>query len=86
MFLHKNYRGQGIASSLLQTIIHWCVDNNVNAIYLGTMTQFERAQKFYENNHFERIDVGYLPSDFPVNPIDSICKFRFKLTPRTVSN
>ena len=72
MFLHKNYRGQGIAKLLLQSIVHWCVDNNVNAIYLGTMTQFERAQKFYENHNFERIDVDYLPIDFPVNPIDSI--------------
>jgi GNAT superfamily N-acetyltransferase len=72
MFLHKNFRGQGIAELLLQNIINWSNDNNVNSIYLGTMAQFTIAQKFYERLNFEQIDRELLPNDFPLNPVDSI--------------
>lgn len=72
MFLHKNYRGQGIAGLLLQNIVNWANDNNVNSIYLGTMAQFTTAQKFYERLNFEQIDKELLPKDFPLNPLDSI--------------
>lgn len=72
MFLHKNYRGQGIAELLLQNIINWANDNTVNSIYLGTMAQFSTAQKFYERLNFEQIDKELLPNDFPINPVDSI--------------
>lgn len=72
MFLHKNYRGQGIAVLLLQNIVNWANDNNVNSIYLGTMAQFTTAQKFYERLNFEQIDKKLLPDDFPLNPIDNI--------------
>jgi GNAT superfamily N-acetyltransferase len=72
MFLHKNYRGQGIAELLLYNIINWANDNNVNSIYLGTMAQFTTAHKFYERLNFEQIDRELLPNDFPLNPVDSI--------------
>lgn len=72
MFLHKNYRGQGIADFLLHSIVNWAVDNNQEAIYLGTMTQFSAAQKFYEKHHFKKVIVEHLPQDFPINPIDNI--------------
>jgi GNAT superfamily N-acetyltransferase len=72
MFLHKSYRGQGIAARLLQEIVIWARGNNIHAIYLGTMTQFEGAQKFYEKQSFKKLDIEFLPKDFPINPIDSI--------------
>lgn len=72
MFLHENYRGQGIAELLLRNIINWCFGNNVNAIYLGTMTQFSRAQKFYEKHNFQTISIEQLPKDFPINPLDKL--------------
>jgi GNAT superfamily N-acetyltransferase len=72
MFLHKNYRGQGIAELLLQRVINWANDNHVNSIYLGTMAQFTTAQKFYERLNFEQINKEILPTDFPLNPVDSI--------------
>lgn len=72
MFLHKNYRGQGIAELLLQNILNWANETNVTSIYLGTMTQFTAAQKFYERHEFKKIDKQLLPKDFPVNPMDSI--------------
>jgi N-acetylglutamate synthase-like GNAT family acetyltransferase len=72
MFLHKNYRGQGIAELLLQNVVNWAIKNNVKAIYLGTMTQFTTAQTFYKKHNFEKISKEMLPKDFPLNPIDSI--------------
>lgn len=72
MFLNKNYRGQGVAALLLLNVLNWAKGNGINAIYLGTMTQFKAAQKFYEKHHFTMIGVEQLPLDFPINPIDSI--------------
>jgi GNAT superfamily N-acetyltransferase len=72
MFLHKNYRGQGVAALLLLNVLNWAKGNGVNTIYLGTMTQFKAAQKFYEKHHFTMIGVEQLPGDFPINPIDSV--------------
>lgn len=72
MFLHKNYRGKGIAELLLQNIVNWANETNVTSIYLGTMTQFTAAQKFYEKHEFKKIHKQLLPKDFPINPIDSI--------------
>ena len=72
MFLHKNYRGQGVAALLLLNVLNWAKGNGINAIYLGTMTQFKTAHKFYEKHHFTMIGVEQLPLDFPINPINSI--------------
>lgn len=72
MFLHKNYRRIGIAELLLQKVINWGLDNNLKTIYLGTMSQFVTAQKFYEKHKFSKISIEQLPIDFPVNPIDSV--------------
>jgi N-acetylglutamate synthase-like GNAT family acetyltransferase len=72
MFLNKNFRGQGIAESLLTQATNWAIQNKLKAIYLGTMTQFKAAQKFYEKHNFKKITLENLPADFPVNPVDSI--------------
>lgn len=37
MFLNQEFRGQGIAKMLLDTVIKWAADNGVENIYLGTM-------------------------------------------------
>jgi N-acetylglutamate synthase-like GNAT family acetyltransferase len=65
MFLHKNYRGQGIAELLVQYVVDWANNNSLNSIYLGTMTQFSAAQKFYTKLNFVQIDKQQLPNDFP---------------------
>lgn len=72
MFLHKDFRGKGIAKKLLLEVIDWAFENKIKAIYLGTMSQFKEAQKFYERNGFEKIAIGKLPADFPINPLDTI--------------
>lgn len=72
MFLNKNFRGQGIAESLLENVTNWAIENKLITIFLGTMTQFKAAQKFYEKHGFEKISLENLPNDFPLNPVDSI--------------
>jgi N-acetylglutamate synthase-like GNAT family acetyltransferase len=72
MFLSQGFRGQGIAKTLLDTIIKWAADNGVENIYLGTMTQFKAAQIFYERNGFREIIQTALPIDFPANPVDKV--------------
>ena len=72
MFLREEFRGQGVSKTLLDTVINFAIDNKVSSIYLGTMTQFKAAQKFYEKHGFEEIPKAALPLDFPVNPVDTI--------------
>ncbi len=72
MFIHKNFRRQGIANSLLEKATKWAIENNVKTIYLGTMKQFIVAQKFYEKKGFEKISAKLLPEDFTINPVDRI--------------
>lgn len=72
MFLNKEFRGQGIAKILLDTVIKWATDNGVENIYLGTMTQFKAAQTFYKRNDFREIMQTNLPIDFPANPVDKV--------------
>jgi len=74
MFVKIDYRGEekGISSILLQMALEWAMRQGVRNVFLGTMSQFKAAQKFYEKHGFERIEVNQLPSDFIKNPIDDI--------------
>ncbi len=74
MFLHKAYRGgePKVAARLLQTAIEWAKERSCSYIYLGTMSQFEAAQRFYEKNGFVRIEETVLPEDYPSNSMDSV--------------
>jgi GNAT superfamily N-acetyltransferase len=72
MFVNKIYRGNGIATLLLNNAVNWAVENNVTVILLGTMAQFKTAQHFYERQGFEKIELADLPVDFSANPVDSI--------------
>jgi N-acetylglutamate synthase-like GNAT family acetyltransferase len=74
MFVKREYRGKEYktASLLLNKVFDWCNSQNIDTIYLGTMSQFKAAHKFYEKNGFERISINKLPSSFVTNPIDDI--------------
>lgn len=72
MFVESIYRGSGISQSLLDILLKWSSDNGKETIYLGTMSVFHAAHKFYSKNGFERIEPENLPNDFPVNPLDSL--------------
>jgi N-acetylglutamate synthase-like GNAT family acetyltransferase len=74
MFLKKGFRGKenGIAHKLLQLAIYYSIENDLTEIYLGTMTQFVAAQKFYISQGFVQITEKQLPKDFPANPMDTL--------------
>lgn len=74
MFVKKEYRGKsyGVSSSLIQTAIDWLQNEKIDSVYLGTMTQFKAAQKFYTKNGFRKIDSTELPVDFINNPLDKL--------------
>lgn len=74
LFVKKEYRGKDykIASLLLNKVLLWCNSQSIDTIYLGTMSQFKAAHKFYEKNGFETISINKLPSSFVTNPIDDV--------------
>lgn len=72
LFLNADFRGQGVSKKLLATLLDFAMANRVSNIYLGTMTQFKAAQRFYEKHEFKEIPQNELPIDFPINPVDKI--------------
>lgn len=74
MFVGREFRGieKRVSNSLLQTLIEWCKENDMSSIFLGTMTQFKAAHRFYERNGFRRVDKSELPTDFVRNPVDDV--------------
>ena len=67
MFVKKEYRGKefGIAHRLLEILISFCKENDIQHLYLGTVDILKAAHRFYEKNGFTEIDVNLLPSYFP---------------------
>jgi len=67
MFVKKAYRGKAlnIAQRLLESLIAYCKQQGITAIYLGTVDILKAACRFYERNGFVKIDSEALPSYFP---------------------
>jgi GNAT superfamily N-acetyltransferase len=74
MFVKKEYRGKefSIAQKLLESLIEYCGENGINDLYLGTVSILEAALRFYEKNHFVRIEKESLPKDFPLMTPDNV--------------
>jgi GNAT superfamily N-acetyltransferase len=74
MFVKKEYRGKelGTAQQLLNTLLQYCSDKKVTAIYLGTVHQLKAAHRFYERNGFTKIAVTGLPPYFPLMLTDNM--------------
>ncbi|SUX43709.1 GNAT family N-acetyltransferase [Chryseobacterium indoltheticum] len=77
MFVKKEFRGKeyGIAQKLLETLIAYCQKNGIDEVYLGTVSILEAALRFYERNHFIRIEKEQLPSKFPLMTADNVFCF-----------
>lgn len=73
MFVSAAYRGpeHGVARRLLDTLLQWCLERGVKAIYLGTTSKFLAAHRFYEKNGFTEIARSQLPASFPVMAVDT---------------
>lgn len=67
MFVKKEYRGKelGVAQQLLEILLHYCHEQGIREVYLGTVHQLKAAHRFYERNGFEPIAVDDIPSHFP---------------------
>jgi N-acetylglutamate synthase-like GNAT family acetyltransferase len=74
MFVHPDYRGKGRAAAwqLMQEVFAWCRLKEVKDIFLGTISQFKAAHRFYEKNGFRQIKKEQLPPAFPAMPLDII--------------
>lgn len=74
MFVKKEFRGRelNIAQILLDILIAFCHENEIDDIYLGTITVLKAAQRFYERNSFEKIKKENLPDRFPLMSADDI--------------
>lgn len=74
MFVKKEYRGKElqIAQQLLVTLIAFSKEKGINHLYLGTVSILEAALRFYERNHFVRIDKETLPEKFPLMSADNV--------------
>lgn len=74
MFVKKEFRGKeyNIAQVLLEILINFCRENEIDDLYLGTITVLKAAQRFYERNHFIKIEKEKLPVLFPLMSADDI--------------
>lgn len=74
MFVKKEYRGKdwGTAQKLLDVLLHFCHDQQIIDVQLGTVEPLKAAHRFYERNGFERMDVKDLPAYFPRMWTDTI--------------
>jgi N-acetylglutamate synthase-like GNAT family acetyltransferase len=77
MFVKKEFRGKeyGIAQNLLEILIAYCHKNGIDEVYLGTVSILEAALRFYERNHFIRIEKEQLPLKFPLMTADNVFCF-----------
>ena len=74
MFVHKDYRGKdyGVAQALLNILLSWAREKELQEIFLGTTDKFHAAHRFYEKNHFQQVPVDSLPVTFSRMAVDSI--------------
>lgn len=74
MFVKKEFRGKeyGIASLLLENLLHYCKENGIENIYLGTVDILKAAIRFYEKKGFTQLDKKDLPPDFPIMSSDNV--------------
>jgi N-acetylglutamate synthase-like GNAT family acetyltransferase len=74
MFVHAAYRGKehGVSHQLLQTLLQWAAQNEMKALFLGTVEKFRAAHRFYEKNGFTPIPMHRLPKQFPLMKVDTL--------------
>jgi len=72
MMVQQEQRGTGLAARLLDAVLGYAATMGAEQLYLGTMTQFKAAQRFYNKHGFRRITMQELPADFIINPVDDV--------------
>ena len=74
MMVDKDFRGEayGTANQLMCVALEWAANEGARVVYLGTMTQFVAAQRFYLKNGYVSIPEKELPLQYPQNPMDTV--------------
>ncbi|MEO8238499.1 MAG: GNAT family N-acetyltransferase [Flavobacterium sp.] len=67
MFVKKEFRGKEflISQQLFDTLKKYCLQKQIDHLYLGTVDILKAAHRFYEKNGFERLTKKQLPDYFP---------------------
>jgi hypothetical protein len=55
----------------LSAALAWAAEKNTRNIFLGTMSRFLAAHRFYEKNGFDLVTRETLPETFPVMAVDT---------------
>ena len=71
-FVHKEYRGKGVAQKLFATLMEAAVKHRFSWIYLGTIEELKAAQKFYKKCGFIQIPKSQLPKQYMAFPLDNV--------------
>ncbi|MCA3264044.1 MAG: GNAT family N-acetyltransferase [Telmatospirillum sp.] len=73
MFVHADYRGraQGVAQTLLDTLLSHARATNLASVWLGTTEFFKAAHRFYAKNGFTFVEATRMPPDFPRMALDT---------------
>lgn len=74
MFVKKEFRGKqlGLAQKLLEHLISYARSIHLESLYLGTVHTLQAALRFYERNHFVKVNKNNLPSTFPIMEVDNV--------------
>lgn len=63
LYIEKNFFGKGVAQSLMNFYLSYCIENDYEIAWLGVWEHNERAKTFYKKFGFE--DSGY-SHPFPI--------------------
>lgn len=74
MFVKQEYRGKEwrIAQQLLDHLLDFCRKEGIRSLHLGTVSVLKAAQRFYERNHFRKLEKEDLPAEFPLMKSDDV--------------
>ncbi|ORX56793.1 hypothetical protein DM01DRAFT_1334351 [Hesseltinella vesiculosa] len=63
MYVQKEYRGNGLALQLIQTVKERARQHGLTYLCLGTNSSMEKTKRYYEKNGWTPIDRHSLPSN-----------------------
>lgn len=73
MFVKPAYRGKAqVGQKLLVTLENFARENGIKTLYLGTITTFTAALKFYQKHGFVAKTLADFPADFPQVGVDNV--------------
>lgn len=73
VFVDPKYRGEyRVGQKLLDAVVEFARETDIEKIYLGSTAMMKRAHNFYKKNGFVEKDFSVFPSDFPIVEVDSV--------------